>query len=184
MLPVMVTISKSEVAVRQLDTAIKLLFNNGDPLSIRTLAGAAFNVLSDLADAKSKNSSWRARLISDSGMSRGEAIATLNNVQNFLKHANQDPDTALEFDEAENHDVLFVATLTCGDLNIPLSASIQAFQVWFIILYSERFTSNGQAFIAERFPGPDIKTMSTSEKLQYGNSLIEDAETLLANQQA
>lgn len=41
-------ISKLDAAKRQLETAIRLYFNEADPISIHTLAGAAHTILSDI----------------------------------------------------------------------------------------------------------------------------------------
>jgi hypothetical protein len=43
-----IKISKLDAARRQLDTAIRLYFMEGDPVSVHTLAAAAFEILKDL----------------------------------------------------------------------------------------------------------------------------------------
>ena len=48
-----INVSKVEAARRQIDVAIHMLFSEEDPLAIHTLAGAAFQILRDLADKKS-----------------------------------------------------------------------------------------------------------------------------------
>ncbi len=63
-----VACSKPDAAVRQLDVAIGLLLTDGDPLAIRTLAGAAYGVLADLAEGQKQGSSWRTKIVEDSGL--------------------------------------------------------------------------------------------------------------------
>jgi len=48
-------LSKLNVAKRQLETAIKLYFNDNDPVSIHTLACAAREILSDLNEKYNGN---------------------------------------------------------------------------------------------------------------------------------
>lgn len=50
-----VTLEKLEVAWRQIDTAITLWFNDGDPVSIRTLACSAYQIVHDV----NQKAGWR-----------------------------------------------------------------------------------------------------------------------------
>lgn len=172
-------VSKAEAAIRQVDTAIDLLFAGGDPVSIGCLAGAAFNLLGDLAEAK-LGQSWREQLIVDSGLPRKQAVAALNRAGNFFKHADVDPEAILDFDEAENRDVIFMAVHECIRLKIPLSAKLQAFSVWFVSIYRDRFPPDGQKSIVGWVPGPDIRAMSETERLARGRELVVETERLLA----
>ncbi|HDL86005.1 MAG TPA: hypothetical protein ENH11_06735, partial [Candidatus Acetothermia bacterium] len=97
-----VTCAKPDAAVRELDVAIGLLFTDGDPLAVRTLAGAAYGIFADLAENHTPGSSWRAKVIKGSGLSEKDALRILNAAQNYLKHADRDAESALSFDEEEN----------------------------------------------------------------------------------
>lgn len=133
-----VTCSKPEAARRQLDEAIAMLFADRDPLPIRTLVAAAHTILSDLVEIQSAGSSWRTALVESSGLSRKEAIAVLNVANNYLKHADRDPDDVLTFSENETDHVIFFATLECCELGQPLSTEMQAFQIWYLAAYPEQ----------------------------------------------
>ena len=93
----MTTIAKLESARRQLDTAIRLWFEEGDPVSIHTLACAAYEIIHVIS--KKRN---RARdLLFDSLIIkdeyRREANAVLKKPANFFKHARNDADASIEF---------------------------------------------------------------------------------------
>jgi hypothetical protein len=45
-----IEVSKIEAANRQLDAAIELLFSDGDPIAVHTLAGAASGLAADLVE--------------------------------------------------------------------------------------------------------------------------------------
>lgn len=45
-------VSKLDAAKRQLGTAIRLYFSDGDPVSIHTLTAAAYNILRDVTKQK------------------------------------------------------------------------------------------------------------------------------------
>lgn len=130
--------TKHDAATRQLDVAIALLFNDSDPLAIRTLSAAAHGIFADIADTREKGSSWRSKIIEDSGLNKAEAFRILNEAQNFLKHANNDPEGSLCFPEEENDHLIFIATIESGGLGVALSQSMQAFQIWYLAAYPER----------------------------------------------
>jgi hypothetical protein len=108
-------LDKEEVAVRQLDTAIRLLFDGGDVVSVHTLACAAADVFRDILKGR-RGETWRDAIIErHPGMER-EIHRTLARAQNFFKHAGRDPEAELDFDEDMNEETIIVATLEYGEL--------------------------------------------------------------------
>jgi hypothetical protein len=93
-----IKLTKLDAAQRQLRTAIRLWFNGGDPVSIHTLAYAAYEIIHVLS--KRHNPS-RQPLIFDSLTVREEHRADFNIAvkehANFFKHANKDWNDTIEF---------------------------------------------------------------------------------------
>jgi len=91
-------INKIEAAKRQLDTAIIMFFEKKDPLAVHTLACAAYDMLRNLAGNKT---SQKLQTIKDntviSANQKKDWQQELNNPQNFLKHADKDPNGILDF---------------------------------------------------------------------------------------
>ena len=168
-----VTCSKAQAANRQLDEAIILLFAGHDPLAIRTLAAAAHGILADLVEHKEPGGSWRAKLIQDSGLSEKDALAVLNSSQNYLKHANRDPNAELSFDEEENNHVIFVATLECGQLGHPLSFCMQAYQIWYLASYPEKVGTDTELVKKSRSALPGLSELQREESLARGAEFVE-----------
>src|SRR2546426_1851622 len=52
--PLKASLTKLDVAGRQINTAIELLFHGGDAISIHTLAMAAFRILYDMSKRKNR----------------------------------------------------------------------------------------------------------------------------------
>lgn len=173
-----VACTKAQAATRQLDEAIILLFADHDPLAIRTLASAAHGIFADIADIKSPNGSWRERIILDSVLSRKEAISILNSAQNYLKHANFDPDKELSFDEEENDHVIFVSTLECIEFGYPLSFQMQVFQIWYLASYPEKIGINSdpvqKSIVA--FPA-NFNQLIREERLKHGAMFTDTMST-------
>jgi hypothetical protein len=167
-----VTVSKKLAATQQLDVAIELLLADRDPLAVRTLAAAAHGVLSDLVEATSPGTSWRERLISDSGLTRSDAMRVLNGASNFLKHANNDPEAELSFEEQENDHVIFFATLECGQLKHRLSYTMQAFQIWYLACHPEQLGFESELVRKATGALPNIHFQQRQEQLRRGGTFV------------
>lgn len=168
-----VTCTKLDAAIRQLDVAIALLFNDSDPLAIRTLSAAAHGIIADIADSRERGASWRSKIIEDSGLSKKEAFRILNEAQNFLKHASSDPEGTLSFPEEENDHLIFIATIESGALDVALSQRMQAFQVWYLAVYPEKIGREKQ--IVKNA----VKLLPSIEKEARRNSLSKGKEFML-----
>lgn len=169
----MSTITKLEAAGRQLDTAIRLFFSGGDPVSIHSLAVAAANVFADIAEHRNAGVSWRTRTRDDSGLSMGQLKALMHQEWNFFKHADRDPESTLEFNEHLSEDFIFMAVLDCGDLAIT-SCSMQAFQIWYIAAHPERFTADEPIFADARDALPGLAALPRQERVLRGASLLHE----------
>lgn len=167
-----VTCSKFEAASRQLDEAIGLLLADHDPLAVRTLAAAAFGLFADLVEHQKPNESWRSELIESSGLNRKEALAVIHNAQNFLKHADRDPHEQLSFEESENEELIFIATLDCGELGGPLTTTMQAFQVWYIALNPSKLGADHDFTQRASTAFQNLPTLSREDQLAAGSDFL------------
>lgn len=163
-----VTCTKLAAATRQLDEAIALLFAGRDPLGIRTLAAAAHGILSDLVEVKRPGDSWRKSLIEASSLSMKDALHVLNAAQNYLKHADRDPNEILSFDEEENDHVIFFATLELGELGGPLSFSMQTFQVWYLACHPEWLDRESEIVKKTAFAFNNLHMLKRQDRLVEG----------------
>ncbi|MBC3383419.1 hypothetical protein [Pseudomonas sp. SWRI179] len=172
-----VTCTKFEAASRQLNEAISLFFADHDPLAVRTLVAASHGLLADLVEHKQPDGSWRSHLVESSGLSRKEALAAINSVQNFLKHADRDPNAHLNFDEEENDHIIFIATLECGELGGPLTTAMQAFQVWYLASYPDKIGAETVLVKKSRSAFPGMDKLAREERLDAGLNFLASAIT-------
>lgn len=168
-----VTCTKPDAAVRQLDVAIGLLFTDGDPLAVRTLAGAAYGILADLADEQKHGSSWRTKIIEDSGLIEKDALQILNAAQNYLKHADRDASAILSFEEEENDHLIFVASIECGGIGHPLSFSMQAFQIWYLALHPDKIGHDISPVRTSKKVFPNLSARTLQEQRKLGHEFLE-----------
>ena len=91
-----VPITKLDAARRQLETAVILWFHEGDPVSIHTLAAAAYQILYDLNKKRGGDP-----MMKDAKIIRPECLKECHRIfakwENFFKHADQDPSETLQF---------------------------------------------------------------------------------------
>jgi hypothetical protein len=92
----------------------------------------------------------------------------IHNAQNFLKHADRDPHAQLSFDESENEELLFIATLDCGELGGPLTTAMQAFQVWYLALNPSKLGEDHDFTLRASSAFQDLPTKSRKEQLSAG----------------
>jgi len=107
-----IKLTKLECARRQMETAILLWFDDGEPVSIHTLAAASLEVLHDLGKRIGESA-----LIFDSKRFRKEKFSEWKKIvresQNFFKHADKDPTKVLDF-KPDHSEILL---LNCIDLH-------------------------------------------------------------------
>jgi hypothetical protein len=84
-------VNKLETGERQIDAAIRMFFLNEDILAIHTLSRAGFRVLFDLTKEGESKVALDAHI-------RKMGEKQFNEVTNFLKHADRDPDAELNED--------------------------------------------------------------------------------------
>ena len=95
-----ITISKLDAARRQLETAVRLYFHDGDPISIHTLVSAAYNVIRDVNEKKGGSPMFVKGDFIDLYVKpeyRKQARSKVNKAENFFKHADRDHASTIEF---------------------------------------------------------------------------------------
>ena len=123
------TVTKLECAKRQLECAIRLFFENDDPVSIHTLACAAYQLLFDINTHRGGRPMWvkdRYLKSKPDGTSK-----LLNEPENFFKHANRDPDGSLEFDPIKTEAYIVDACRTYTELTSDKPLLSDCFRAWF-----------------------------------------------------
>lgn len=109
------TVTKLEAAQRQLTTAIDLFLDGKDPVSIRTLAGAAHEILRTLLKRSGGRSTIAENPLQSVDMQKW-VLAAMKRTQNFFKHADKDPHAKFEFRPALTEGLLCDAIFMHHDL--------------------------------------------------------------------
>lgn len=120
---------KIEIARRQVEVALELHFNGGDPLAVITLAGAAEEILGALLGRDSKPhilERVRARIERESGEVQvfSEFSKKVNGVRNALKHARDSGEDEIDIPPQEALTMLGRAVSNYVMLGKPRSQSM------------------------------------------------------------
>jgi len=133
----LIKVNKIEAAQRQIEVAIRLLFDNEDPLAIHTLAMAGFRILRDLASKKRSNMHNMLQAMIQPGM-ESKFWGTMHSFANFLKHAEKDPDAIIDsVDEEVNYAILLIAAIYYQDLGHQLTPEMLALVSWYMAIRPE-----------------------------------------------
>jgi len=142
-----IRLTKFEVARRQLETAITMYFNEGDPVSMHTLAAAAQGVLRDIN--KSRKGPPMLLDLEVSGVIKPDKLKmahqVLRQAQNFFKHADTDPEGVIDF----NLEAVAVHILDAVEKYRELSGEnppiMRVFALWFRVQWTGVFEfTNGE----------------------------------------
>ena len=100
-----IKVNKADAARRQINMAIRLLFDNEDPIPIHTIAMAGFRIVRDLAaDIPGHRIEDLLAKTIKPGM-EAQFWKAVNRPANFLKHADKDPNDILDDVQEELNDV-------------------------------------------------------------------------------
>ena len=156
-------VSKISAAERQLDSALLLFLEGGDIVACHTLAGAASVLLSDLVDKHCPEKSWDRSVQSANSLARNEYFRVLRKSQNFFKHAKNDPDGYIDFEESDFTHVAFLATMNLSELEGKKSLAQSFFQVWYVACYASNLGHEPELVATA------TKLFGVIEQLSYAN---------------
>lgn len=144
-------ISKLDAACRQLNSAISLWFNDGDTVSIHTLACSAHQIVHDINQQRGgRDLIYDSLSIKDEY--RREVNRLLKHPYNFFKHAEKDAFDTIEFNPRRTE--LFILFTSAG-LEIlgcqpdPIRA---AFNIYYGLKNPDLLTEKGKAEWTNKIP--------------------------------
>jgi len=165
-----IQINKLEAARRQMETAIRLYFVEGDTVSIHTLVSAAYQILSDINRKQGGTPMLKEKLPTWVRQdATTEAKRRLSEAANYFKHAERDHKVVLSFNPGQTELFLFDACVKYKELTNETIPDLFVYQAWFaiknasltkdiaikqLLLESHRIlaTSTRQAFYADVLP--------------------------------
>jgi hypothetical protein len=167
-----ISVTKLDAARRQIETAILLYFNDRDTLAIHTLAAAAQGILHVLAKRAGKSTPLQESLVAavPEGL-RAKVEVALRGPQNFLKHADRDPDRELQFSPELTEFILYDAVSAYFRITGEKSPIFEAFVL--------SYAANHPDFFSSVDP-ESVKLLEQSRRV-FGKDKLSILETALAH---
>jgi hypothetical protein len=181
-------LDKTEIARRQLGTALALFLEDSDPVSVHTLACAGCEIAEHLTRKAGEEPFSTHALLTFPDLDHGEIRRLQNQYWNAFKHAQtrdgierEDSELLERFGDEVNDHTLFVGwhdyMLAVGAL--PMEAQI--FQAWYFALYPEKLNPEVDTRIHQQlFPMLPSKSRADQKRAlrQVISSFREDAEVM------
>ncbi len=127
-----VRLSKIEAARRQLETAIRLYFAYGDEVSIHTLTAAAYSLLRDINEHRHGEAMLKDLHLLLPDDLAGKFKSYINRPENFLKHADKDPDGVDELEPKWTEVLLWEASRKYCEITGEQDKLMITFVLWFV----------------------------------------------------
>ena len=161
-------LTKFEIARRQLVTAIRLFFEEGDSVSVYTLAHASWEVLDALCRHQ-RVMRFRDQMSGSTGLAEKEINKIASYGRNFFKHADKDPKATLpNFSDDMNDHVLIGASMDFGTLATQKPMEVQLFQLWYFAAHPEKVPPSHFEAISsaanQQFPGFTSKDRESKKR--------------------
>ena len=174
-------VNKSEAARRQLDSAIRMLFQNEDSVAIHTLCMAAFRILRDLADKRGDILIHQiTKAIVKTGMEK-EFWSVLQSPANFFKHADRDADAILnDMDEEVNDIAMFLTCHYYQNLGYQLTPEMMVLMFWVNVMHPNYLREDIQEVMKEELSNARgwLVGQSRQEQLSVCRQLLQVAQNL------
>lgn len=169
-------LSKLDVAHRQLAVAIRLFFDDQDPVSVYTLAANAWEIVDKLCkirDVDSLSKQMRGNLRDGQSLRRD----LINQpYRNFFKHADKDPEGAIEgFSDDKNDHLLILVVEDVLRLEQTKLFECQIFPIWYLGVYEEKIANEALKSVLPRIRQalPGMGKLSRSEQKRMGKELLQ-----------
>jgi hypothetical protein len=128
-------VNKRDAARRQLENAVHMYFDGGDPIVIHTLALAAYGIIEGINNGRRGPKMYFTdemyRFVSPA--KRKSFETAMHNHRNFFKHGCKSPDATLDFNTDVTDVVLFEACDKYIKLTEDFVPSLVAMLVWYCV---------------------------------------------------
>jgi len=163
-----VDITSREAALNQLGTAIRLYFEDRDPVSVHTLISAAGELLDRMVGSSSPRNDLLAR--AEAVGRRREVSDKLNAPRNFFKHGSNDIEPIFRnfSDDINLYSIVWACqTLSIIGLSLP---ETKIFKSWLSVVEPDLFLAPPPETIGPLFG--DIRNQSRVEQKKIGRDVL------------
>jgi hypothetical protein len=187
------TVTKLGAANRQLCTAVRLFFDEGDPIAIHTLACAAREIYEQHCGKAGVERMLDHIKASNPSHDQKQIMKALNCARNFFKHPGDSLSDKIEFSDEMNDFVLFAACYDCLMLCKPRQPpEAQAYSLWFLAVKPQPLREHSsdateierEHRVAKQLEEldaywPGLRGATRAEQKRAGRSFLDDAQQMV-----
>jgi hypothetical protein len=176
-----IKISKLDAARRQLQTAIRLWFHNGDPVSIHTLAFAAYEIIHVVAKSRDKNIDLLFDSLNIKDEYRRDFNVLIKRDANFFKHAKKEKDlnAILEFRPVLTTLFLVYGVLGVGHAGEAPNEAEAIFLMWLHIHKPNWLTDRGRKFVQDNIGSEHLDDFRSMPKAEFFEFFVEARKSFI-----
>lgn len=167
-------VGKMDAARRQLKTAIRLWFRDADPVSIHTLAYAAYEIIHTVSK---KRNPARDPLIFDSDLVKEEYRSRVNirlkEHANFFKHGDRDGEAVIQFNPSLSQWFMFFCLLGLEFCGESLNDEEAAFRWWTAFHMPDILTEQGRDAMSKQFTPDGIAELRSLSKNEFFEAYLQ-----------
>jgi hypothetical protein len=157
-------LTKLEAATRQLRTAIKLWFEEEDPVSVHALSAAAYEIIHSLFRRKGFSGLiFDSKLIKEEF--RGDFAKLIKSTTSFLKHAREDPDGTHLFRPEMNEFFLLFSIAGLMKISPELGFMEDTFLTW-LALHRPDISGMGE-LMEDKIPPQILQSLRVMERKEF-----------------
>lgn len=177
-----ITVSKLDVARRQLRTAIRLWFYDADPISTHTLAYAATEIIRVILKKRNPKSQHLFDVMPIKEEYRPMILDALRKHANFFKHGSKDPNETIEFNPELSEIFILISIVALGGCGEAPGDEESAFMLWMQLHSPELLNPEGQKLLSDRVPVETLNVMRRVQKSDFLEQWLQ-ARALLVRRQ-
>lgn len=164
-----ITITKLDAARRQLRTAIDLWFNEGDAVSLHTLAHSSHEIIHRLyRRAGFEELLWNTTIIEDEY--HRDFIPLMKNPSRFFKHLNDEDPDAMEFNTGINDAYLIMSVIALRKMDVTPNEIESCFMFWHRIHFPHWFPED---IFKDRIPVEGMNQIRHMDKRDFFKHYID-----------
>jgi hypothetical protein len=161
-------LTKVDVARRQLKTAIRLWFHDADPVSIHTLAFAAYEIIHVVSKKRNRTKALVFDTLSVKEEHRSKWNKTIKEHAGFFKHANNDADKSIDFNPTLTMMFLMGAVAGLKVMQETKPGEEESALAFWIVLHRQSWvTAKAREVFQSRIAVEDLDAFKVLPKLEF-----------------
>lgn len=168
-----ISYSKLQVAKGHLEVSIESFFNEQPAPSVHLLSSAANAIFRDLPGCKENKFLKSMEEMIKPGYQK-EFYTQMNRHYNFFKHAKDDCEEVIEFDERASDFTILQGCIYLSLIDKNVSYHVQAFQAWFYLFHPNlfNFPEPMHRQIIQQMKEFAVETLSRNEAKKLGRNFL------------